>query len=182
MVRLIGIIVSTLVVLAFGSVAYVFVDRLLFKANILPGIEESSPEKSENFEITSKTLSAALEDFEMSRPLAAADALSKLTAMNSNTRFLKELEYRRRSEIKAPDETVDFASVDLGITIIEPLSEGYLKNIFSDLRKRGYEDIILQRSEKKVFLYGFKDKNQQIDVARILSSSFYLQPILRGFK
>ena len=182
MVKLIGIIIGIIAVVAFLVVAFVFVDRLIFEGDTLFGKQESMVDEFDKSQNISQSTIAASEQFEMIKPIETSSPLSMEKNRNSVTRYLKELEQKRR--------VVNFDRVtnaqpnvpDLNITIMENLSEVYLQSVKQDLRRRGFSDILIHRSPKKVFFYGLKDESEQIEIANILFQTYSLQPVLGDFR
>jgi len=142
MVKLIGIIIGIIAVVAFLVVAFVFVDRLIFEGDTLFGKQESMVDEFDKSQNISQSTIAASEQFEMIKPIETSSPLSMEKNRNSVTRYLKELEQKRR--------VVNFDRVtnaqpnvpDLNITIMENLSEVYLQSVKQDLRRRGFSDIL----------------------------------------
>ena len=182
MVKLIGIIVGTVVVSAFLLVTFVFIDRFLFEKENLIGSEDGEVVQSDRQENISTGLSVAAKKFDMLKPIETRGVLSVQGSPNSLTRYLKSLKERRNATKAADIEKTKHNAHDLAIILKERISAAYLNGIREDLSLRGFNDIVIQHDSAITFFYGLKDESERSRIANILSDTYFLEPILGGFK
>ena len=182
MVKLISIIVSTSMIIAFAVVSFVFVDRFLFQKETLIRNVNGDVNVTDDKEKVLISLSAASEKFEMRKPVVTNGTLSIKDNRNSLTRYLETLEDKRRVTKLSNAVNNEQKPNELTIVLAEKLSDVYVQGIRSELMQRGFDDIDIRKDSEKILIYGLKNAKEQQNIANILSFSYFLDPILGGPK
>lgn len=171
----VAFVMSTLMLLVFLVVSFVFVDRTFFADDPIFDFSVTSDDASLQQDDKGQESATDKKQFTMTR-----DAVSQVTPVpvrrnDTTARYIQMLDYRRKSEQAAPTIAV---TEGYSVVILDQVGDQFLTQILPEIKALGQPNITIADQSGHTTVYGAQTAQEQQMIQQYLRDTYYLDTFL----
>lgn len=171
----ISVVMSTLMLLVFLVVGFVFVDRTFFAGDPIFDFAPTTADAPLPQGDQDQESAADQKQFSMIREAVSYIAPAPVSRNDTAGRYIQMLDYRRKSEENAP---VPLVTQSYGVVILNQVGDQFLARILPEIKALGQPNIIIADRSGRTTVFGAQNAKEQEMIQQYLRDTYYLDTFL----
>ena len=171
----IAVVMSTLMLLVFLVVSFVFVDRTFFADDPIFDFAVTTGDVPLQQDDRGQENTNDKKQFTMTREAVSQVRPVPVRRNDTAARYIQMLDYRRKSEQTAPNIAV---TEGYGVVILDQIGDQFLTQILPEIKALGQPNITIADQSGRTTVYGAQTAQEQKMIQQYLRDTYYLDTFL----